>query len=114
MRSDGVNENDNQQVSAVANALIAVGHACGCAVDYVHHRRKGVAFAGEAEAVRGASPLVKTVTKMSKEEAEELGVEERKRRYFVRLDDPKLNFALPATETTWFRLVGVDIGNATT
>jgi hypothetical protein len=50
---------------------------------------------------------------MSKVEAEELGVEQRKRRYFIRLDDPKLNFAPPATETTWFRLVGVNIGNAT-
>jgi hypothetical protein len=119
VRSHGVDENSNQQISVVTNALIAVGHACGCAVDYVHHHRKGVAFAGEADAVRGASALVdasrlvKTATKMAKEEAEELGVEQGKRRYFIRLDDPKLNFAPPATETTWFRLVSVDIGNAT-
>jgi RecA-family ATPase len=119
VRSHGVEENSNPQISAVANALLGVGYACGCAVDYVHHHRKGVVVAGDSEAARGAralvdaSRLVKTATTMTSEDAGALGVDEADRRLLFRVDDAKLNFAPPATETTWFRLVGEHIGNAT-
>jgi AAA domain-containing protein len=119
VRSHGVQENSNGDIDQVASAFLQIGHECGCAVDYVHHHRKGSAAAGDVDIVRGASALVdasrlvKTVTKMTKEEAKELGVDESERRSLIRLDDAKLNFAPPAAQTTWFRLVGVGIGNAT-
>ncbi len=79
---------------------------------------KGPADPGNANKGRGASSLkdalrlVRTATAMSEEEAKAFGLDETKRRRLIRIDDAKLNVA-PASEAKWFRLVGVNLGNAT-
>jgi hypothetical protein len=120
VKSHGADENDNMLVDQAASQFLRVAFDCGCACDYVHHHRKGITLAGEADAGRGASALanasrlVKTATKMTRKEAEGFpGVEEHDRKRLVRIDDAKLNIAPPADQTVWFRLVGVDIGNPT-
>jgi AAA domain len=119
VKSHGANENDNNLIDQAASLLLQVGHECGAAPDYVHHHKKGVTIAGDQDSGRGASALgdasrlVKTVSKMTAKEADELGVEDAERKHIIRLDDAKLNIAAPADEAMWFRLVGVDIGNAT-
>jgi len=50
---------------------------------------------------------------MSAAEAEALGVAGSERRSLVRLDSAKVNNAPPASETSWFRLIGVQLGNGT-
>ena len=88
------------------------------AVDVPHHMAKGPADPGNANKGRGASALkdalrlVRTATAMTPEEAKALGLDEDKRRRLIRIDDAKLNLA-PATDAKWFRLVGVELGNAT-
>jgi hypothetical protein len=117
VKSHAADENDNQIIDKAAGYFLQVGHDCGCAVDYLHHHRKGVPLPGDADSGRGASALtnasrlVFTLTKMSAAEAEELGITARDRLLYVRMDDAKLNIAPPAAETIWFKIVGVPIGN---
>ena len=118
VKSHSANENDNSAIDLAASLLLQVACDCGCACDYVHHHKKGIAVAGDADSGRGASALVnasrlvKTVSRMTKAEAEEFGIGEEERRQLIRLDDAKLNIAPPADETQWFKLIGVDIGNS--
>jgi hypothetical protein len=119
VKSHAASENDNNLIDQAASLFLQVAHDCGCACDYVHHHRKGIAIAGDPDSARGAgslvnaSRLVKTATKMSEQEAKDLVVTAADRRFLVRLDDAKLNIAPPAAETVWFKLVGVDIDNGT-
>jgi hypothetical protein len=62
--------------------------------------------------MRDALRLGKTLTAMTKDEAEAFGVPVAKRRRYVRYDDAKPNLA-PSEGAMWFQLVGVRLGNAT-
>jgi hypothetical protein len=57
--------------------------------------------------------LIYTLTAMSKDEAEALGVGEVERKSIFRVDPAKVNIAPPDATTRWFRLIGVHIGNGT-
>jgi hypothetical protein len=50
---------------------------------------------------------------MTEEEAATFGIELEQRRLYVRLDKAKVNIEPPAAKATWFRLIGVRLGNAT-
>jgi len=119
IKSHSANENDNAAIDKAACLFLQVGYDCGCAVDYVHHHRKGISTAGDPDSSRGASALgnasrlVKTLTKMTAAEAERLNVGSDERKLLVRVDDAKLNIAPPDEHTVWFKLVGADIGNPT-
>jgi hypothetical protein len=119
VKSHAADENDNSVMDKAASTFLQVAHDCGCAPDYVHHNRKGLTLAGDPESARGASSLInasrllKTLTKMSEEEAKILGIEKDERRLLIRLDDAKINIAPPSEQAVWFKLVGVEIGNPT-
>jgi hypothetical protein len=119
IKSHGAEENNNAAIDKAASLFLQVGYDCGCAVDYVHHHRKGITVAGDPDSARGASSLVnasrlvKTLTKMTTGEAEKLNISDEDRRLIVRLDDAKLNIAAPEDATVWFKLVGTNIGNPT-
>ena len=63
--------------------------------------------------MKDAARLLYTLTPMTEKEAEWLGVAETDRRSLIRLDSGKVNIAPPTSTATWFRLVGVPLGNAT-
>ena len=117
IKTHGMPENDNNAVDAVAQILTDLAIKYDIAVDVPHHMAKGPADPGNANRGRGASSLkdalrlVRTITRMTPEEAKALGVEEKDRVSLVRIDDAKVNIT-PMGETKWFHLVGVDIGNA--
>jgi hypothetical protein len=73
--------------------------------------------AGDADNARGASAtrdagrLGYTLTTMADEEAETFGIGPEQRRLYVRLDKAKVNIEPPAEKATWFKLVGVRLGN---
>jgi hypothetical protein len=119
IKSHAVEENDNGQIDIVAGILAQIATICDCAVDAPHHVAKGTAGPGNADRGRGASAfkdaarLVYTLTTMTPEEAETFGVGEEERRRLVRMDSGKVNIAPPAAKATWFRLVGVELGNGT-
>jgi hypothetical protein len=48
---------------------------------------------------------------MNTSEAKQFGIPEDEQRGYIRLDRAKLNSARTTGKTTWFRLVGVDLGN---
>jgi hypothetical protein len=119
VKSHSAEENDNSAIDKAATVFLQVGHECGAAVDYLHHQRKGIAIAGDADSSRGASSLVnasrlvKTANRMTQAEAEKFGLSERERKLTIRVDDGKINIGAPDEQAVWFRLVGVEIGNPT-
>ena len=118
IKSHGIAENDNSGIDEVAQILTNMADTFNIAVDVPHHMAKGPADPGNANRGRGASSLkdalrlVRTATVMTTEEAKSFGLSELERRRLIRIDDAKLNIA-PMAEAKWFRLVGVDIDNAT-
>jgi hypothetical protein len=105
-------------MAAALGMLTKLAAECNIAIDLCHHANKGPTEAGDAGRSRGASAnidaqrLARTLTPMTSEEAARFGVPEGERRAYVRIDDGKVNLA-PAGKTTWFRLVGVKLGNGT-
>jgi hypothetical protein len=118
VKSHSANENDNVLVDQAASVFLQVAHDCGCACDYVHHFKKGIPVAGDADAGRGASSLanasriLKTLVKMTEAEAKKFDLDSQTRKSLVRLDDAKINMAR-AEKASWYKLVSVNIGNPT-
>ena len=117
VKTHGVDENNNSAIDEVVQILTDMTQKYYIAVDIPHHMTKGLADPGNANRGRGASAmkdaarLVYTLTAMTADEAKVLGVDEAQRRFLVRMDGGKVNIAPPATDATWFRLVGVPLGN---
>lgn len=119
VKSHSVEENLNTPIDAVAQILTDLATEHDIAVDAPHHTSKGAPEPGNANRGRGASSmkdaarLVYTLTPMTSQEAEAMGVPEAERRSLVRMDSGKVNIAPSMSEATWFRLVGVPLGNVT-
>ncbi len=118
IKTHAVEENSNSGIDFVCSLLVTLATELNIAVDAPHHIRKGAPTAGDADSGRGAGAfkdagrLVYTLTKMTADEAQALGVAESERRRLVRLDSAKVNIAPPADDATWFKIIGVELGNA--
>jgi AAA domain len=112
-----VSENDNNKIEAVASAWARIADECNCSIELVHHTRKTGGAEATAEDARGASAFgaaarsIRVLNAMTDAEMADAGVDNR--RLFFRVDDGKANMAPPAAGATWYRLHGVDLGNAT-
>ena len=112
-----VSENDNSAMDRVAQILTKLAIRYNIAVDVPHHNSKGPPDPGNAKRGRGASStkdafrLVYTLTPMIEKDAEGFGIKEAERRFLIRMDSAKVNVAPPSEDATWFKLVGVNIGN---
>jgi hypothetical protein len=110
-------ENDNGAMDFVCDLLATLAIEYDIAVDAPHHTKKGQLTPGDADSGRGASAmrdagrLMYTLTTMSEDEAKTFGISPEGRTGYVRLDKGKVNLAPPARTATWFRLVGVRLGN---
>jgi hypothetical protein len=119
VKTHGIPENANTEMDMVAQLLTDMAAKYDIAVDVPHHISKGTAEPGNPNRGRGASAtnnaarLVYTLSPMSPEEAQRFNVPEDDRRNYVRLDRAKLNIARTSGPATWFKLVGVQLGNAT-
>jgi len=115
----GLEENDSGDMDFVCDLLARLAVEFNIAVDSPHHVHKGQIAPGDANAGRGSSGvkdaarLVYTLTPMSEDEAKSFSINAEDRSTYVRLDPAKLNIASRATKATWFRLIGVPIGNGT-
>jgi len=109
-------ENDNTAMRAVIAAFRGLAKRLRIAVLILHHDRKGSSTPGDMDRVRGASAIsgavrvMLTLTTMSMEEADKLGVQAQERRRHFRLDGAKSNYA-PTTEAEWWQLAAYEIGN---
>lgn len=117
VKAHGVDENSNVAIDEVAQVLTDLTAKYNIAADTPHHVSKGQDDPGNANRGRGATALkdaarlVYTLTPMSSEEAEQLGVSEAERCRLIRMDRGKVNIVPRAGDAKWFRLVGVHLGN---
>jgi hypothetical protein len=109
-----VTENDNNAIDAVTKEWAGVADAANCAVELVHHVRKGEQEI-TVESARGggsfgdACRMVRVINRMTKEEAEKAGVDNHRLYFRTYLD--KNNLAPPAETSDWHKLVSVNLGN---
>lgn len=112
-----VSENDNTRIAAVAETWARIADRANCAIELVHHVRKGNGNELTAEDARGAVALiaaarsVRVLNGMTKEEAEKAGVPAPERRKYFRADIGKANLAPPADGAAWHCMEGVGLGN---
>lgn len=113
----GVPENDNSAIDRVAKEFAGIADAANCAVEAVHHVRKGNGAELTADDARGAVALiaaarsVRILNAMTADEAVKAGIEPKDRRAYFRVDNGKANLAPPADSAGWRRLIGVGLGN---
>ncbi|WP_158526639.1 AAA family ATPase [Phaeobacter inhibens] len=112
-----VSENDNGAIDIVTKEWARIADNCRCSVELVHHVRKLNGEETTVEHSRGAVSLLATsrsaraISRMTKREAEDLGLENMLGRLF-RFSDGKNNLALPASGgTQWMKLASVGLGN---
>jgi hypothetical protein len=113
--SHEVAENDNSAIDMVVKEWGRVADLGNCAVELVHHTRKGEEEI-TAESSRGggafidACRTVRVVNRMTKEQGEKVGIENH--RLHFRTYDDKANKVPPADKSDWYKLTSVDLCNA--
>jgi hypothetical protein len=111
-----VTENDNNAIDVVAKQFSEIADASGCSIEVEHHIRKTNGNEATVDDGRGASSLVgaaravEVLNRMTKAEADILGLEHHWR--YLCVDDGKANMA-PLGERKWFKLESVLLGNGT-
>lgn len=111
-----VSENDNNAIDMVVKQWAKIADEANCAIDLVHHSRKVYGDEVTVEDGRGASALLAAVrvarafNVMTKAQAKKVGAHNN--RAYFREDNGKSNMAPPPDGARWYRLQGVDLGNA--
>lgn len=113
-----VPENSNDGMKVVTALYRKIAFDANCAVLLIHHAKKwSEGMAGNADSGRGGGSQIGvvrrafTLAKMSKEEAEDMGVPAEKRHWYVRFDDAKSNITAPTEQTKWFKFRSVNLMN---
>lgn len=109
-------ENDNTAMRSILAAFRSFARETNAGVVVLHHDRKGVGVAGDVDRMRGASALqgaariVLTLTRMTEEEAEALGIQPTARASYIRIDNAKANYT-PLGAAAWYQLTSQTIAN---
>ena len=111
-----VSENDNSRLEKVTRAWARIANETGCAIELVHHFRKGNG-SGEvsiddvrgASAIVGAARSVRILSGMSQEQADEAGVTDRFR--YLSVTFGKANMFPRSDALEWHHIVSVSLGN---
>lgn len=112
-----VNENSNASIQAVVAMFRDLARQTKASLVLVHHTRKGNGEDANIDSVRGAGSLIgaarsaRVINKVSKEDAERLGVSAKEAAGIFRVDDGKANLAPPAEEALYRRMIGVQLDN---
>jgi hypothetical protein len=109
-----VTENDNNAIDMVVKEWGKVADEAGCAVDLIHHVRKGdqevtVQSARGGGSFADACRSVRVLNRMTDVEAKKCGVDNR--RLYFSVSDDKANMAPPVEKRDWCKLASVDLGN---
>jgi len=108
-------ENDNVAMDALVKALDGISERAKLATMVAHHSRKTNGQEVTTEDARGASALMfaarsgRVINTMTQDEANRVGVKNRRRHF--RLENGKLNMAVPPEKADWFELRGELLGN---
>ena len=104
-------ENASGPMAQVIGRMEAIAAETGCSIVFLHHASKGAAMMGagdQQQASRGSSVLVDNIrwqsylAGMTVGEAEEYGVDDTQRGYFVRFGVNKANYGAPFGDR-WLR-----------
>jgi AAA domain len=115
VKSHRVSENDNVAIDLVATQWAHIADVSNCAIELLHHPRKTGGAEITVEDTRGASALIsasrsaRVLNKMTKQEAEDAGIEDAWRHF--RVDDGKASMAPPPEKANWYKLTSVALGN---
>lgn len=115
-----VSENDNGEMDFVVKVFNKIADETGCSVDLVHHMKKideAKKSRGAGDDARGAvSPVsaarsLRTLNKMSKEEARawDIGKKDRKRHFVMNYE--KTSIRLDDQEDIWFKMESQSLRN---
>jgi hypothetical protein len=113
-----VSENNNPLIDQVVKLLGRITNRNNCSVEIVHHVRKPSAGQNEitADDTRGGGAIVNAVrscqvlNRMSRNEAEQVRIEQDERFRYFRIDSGKQNLA-PPEKAKWRRLQSIDLPN---
>ncbi|MCA1398658.1 bifunctional DNA primase/polymerase [Bradyrhizobium sp. BRP56] len=114
--SHEVPENDNTSQDMIVKEWGRVADRANIAVHLVDHTHKMRGVEVTTDAARGAKAktdacrVVRTVNRMTEEEAAKAGVDNY--RVYFRTYNDKANLAPPVENSDWFKLESVDLGNA--
>lgn len=122
VKTHRLNENDNGEMDFVGGVYSRIAHETGAAILLLHHTKKppqasASGYEGDVNAGRGASAIkdavriARTMFQMTEKEAQRLGVPERERRAYSRLDDAKGNYSALRSDARWFHLNSVTLAN---
>jgi hypothetical protein len=116
-----INENSNNEMTDLLDALREIADKTRCGIEIVHHStkeaRKGGAAMG-AEQARGASAItdaarsVRALSKMTKADREEAGLSEEEANQIALVRSVKGNMS-PGERSSAIRLISVDLNNPT-
>lgn len=115
--SHQVSENDNNAIDTVVKAWAAIAGACNCAVELIHHARKGNGNETTVDDGRGASALIgavrsaRVLNRMSDKEAAKCGIAPGERAEYVRVNIVKSNLARSTACPQWFRMASHALPN---
>jgi hypothetical protein len=107
--------NNNVMIAKVAGELSRIAYESGAAVLVLHHLRKGAN--GNPDDLMGATSLRATfrscriLARMAQELADKMKIPDPWR--YIRVAGTKENYAPPPERATWFKLIGVPLGNTT-
>jgi hypothetical protein len=113
-------ENDNNAMDIAIKRLARIAENCNCAVELLHHTRKGpptdngepsIDHARGASSFGGAIRVGRVLGRMTREEAEKAGVDHHER--FFRAFLAKANMSPRLDRGEWYELQSVDLGNQT-
>lgn len=116
--SHAVSENDNGAIDAVVKEWARIADRTNCAVELVHHVRKGASGAKhelDVDDTRGAGTLVagsrcaRILNGMTVDEAQKAGVQNRHE--FFRLSDGKANMGPRSDRAEWYQIISVSLDN---
>lgn len=115
--ANDIPENDNSAMEKAVSAARRVCDATDCAIVITHHIRKQNGEDATVDSVRGAGSLIsaaraaRVINRISKEEAEKMGVDEMQSTGIFRVDDAKANLAPPPDKALYRRMHGVELPN---
>ena len=105
-------ENSGNEMAVLIGNLRAIAARTGAALVFLHHSSKAAALSGNGDvqqASRGSSVLTDNIrwqsflAGMSKDEADDYGVSQDRRGYYVRFGISKQNYGAPFDEKWYFR-----------
>lgn len=112
-------ENDNVQMKQIARRLTQIAQEKQIGMVLAHHTPKlqGGEIAGNMWAARGASAIaaefkvMNTLSTMTDEDADHVGVDRAERKRYCRRDDAKANNSLESSDVNWYERKSIILAN---